>query len=203
MEASIRQRSATRSTRDAGARADQGGASRDRGGLRLRRPGVGPRHAAAVSVSTFDQDRSDGVPQIDTVTIGGPYKPTGPGDTPSRRRDLHLPAGSAHGGGRRPRAPRQIVTTLARRAYRRPVTDGRRSASRSSSSTDRPARDSGLRRGIELGLQRMLAEPEFVFRVEREPARRGARGGPTASATSSWRRGCRSSCGAASPTTSC
>ncbi len=53
-----------------------------------------------------------------------------------------------------------------------------------------------------MALRRILASPEFVFRFERaattsRPAR------SIGSATSSSRRGCRSSSGAASPTTSC
>ena len=56
--------------------------------------------------------------------------------------------------------------------------------------------------GIELALRRLLASPQFLVRAEREPASGAARVRPTASPISSWRRGCRSSCGAAFPTTS-
>ena len=49
------------------------------------------------------------------MQITGPFNPTGPGDTPSRRADFHLPP-------RPPRAElpcaRKILTNLARRAYR-------------------------------------------------------------------------------------
>ena len=62
-----------------------------------------------------------------------------------------------------------------------------------------------LRLGIERGLRRMLAAPGFLFRVEREPLDQSRPGDAAyASApTSSSRRGCRSSCGAAFPTRSC
>ena len=56
--------------------------------------------------------------------------------------------------------------------------------------------------GIELALQRILASPKFLFRAERDPGRR-RRARRIASATSISRRGCRSSSGAASRTTSC
>ena len=55
--------------------------------------------------------------------------------------------------------------------------------------------------GIELALRLVLASPQFLVRAEREPAA-AAPGRPIASPISSWRRGCRSSCGAAFPTTS-
>ena len=57
--------------------------------------------------------------------------------------------------------------------------------------------------GIDLALRRMLASPKFVFRVERDPAGVAPGSGLSRCTTSSWRRGCRSSCGAAFPTTSC
>ena len=49
----------------------------------------------------------------------------------------------------------------------------------------------------------MLADPNFLFRIERDPADVAAEHASTASATSSWRHGCRSSSGAAFPTRSC
>ena len=59
-----------------------------------------------------------GVPHIDTVTITGPYGAR-VGDTPSRDRIFVCePATETD----EPACARQIVTTLARRAYRRPVT---------------------------------------------------------------------------------
>ena len=60
-----------------------------------------------------------GVPTLDYVEIGGPFKPSGSGDTPSRARIFIC----------RPTGPNdeepcanKILSTLARRAYRRPVT---------------------------------------------------------------------------------
>ena len=57
--------------------------------------------------------------------------------------------------------------------------------------------------GIEMALRRILADPNSYFRKEAEPANREAPGKPIASAIWSWPRACRSSCGAASRTTSC
>ena len=63
--------------------------------------------------------------------------------------------------------------------------------------------DGGFDAGIEMALRAVLASTEFLFRIERDPKGRRAAARPIASATSSWPRACRSSCGAASPTTSC
>ena len=57
--------------------------------------------------------------------------------------------------------------------------------------------------GIQQALARMLVAPRFVFRTEEEPADASRPARPIASAMSSWRRACRSSSGAAFPTTSC
>jgi hypothetical protein len=108
---------------------------------------------------------SDGVPRIDTVAVTGPFNPTGPGDTASRRRIFVCrPERAAD----EPACARTIVSTLARRAFRRPVEapeiatlmtfyeQGRRGGSF----------DSGIQRAV----RRILADPAFLFRAEREPA---------------------------------
>ena len=56
--------------------------------------------------------------------------------------------------------------------------------------------------GIEAGLQRIIADPQFIYRGEREPAGLAAGRHLPARPISSWRRACRSSCGAASRTIS-
>ena len=67
-----------------------------------------------------DLQDMNGLPLIDFVSVRGPYNSKGPGDTPSRRRSVHVSSVD-----RRPEeaaCARTILTTLARRAYRRPVT---------------------------------------------------------------------------------
>src|SRR5579862_572684 len=69
------------------------------------------------SVDTFEVT---GRPHIETVTILGPYHSTGAGDSPSRRRVLTCrPQKRAEETA----CARQILSRLARYAYRRPVTD--------------------------------------------------------------------------------
>ncbi len=98
---------------------------------------------------------------MDYVTVGGPYNPTGPGNTESRRMILIC-------GQHDEMCARRILSSLARRAYRRPVTatdlapllklfsDGR---------TDGKSFDSG----IELALTGILVSPDFLFRTEHTP----------------------------------
>ncbi|HWA29427.1 MAG TPA: DUF1592 domain-containing protein [Lacunisphaera sp.] len=106
------------------------------------------------------------LPAVYQVTITGPFNPQGPGDTPSRRQLLaplaHLPAGA----DAETRA-RAALAPLMHRAYRRPVVD-----------TDfagplRLFREGQAEGGFDLGLERavtaVLVNPQFLFRVERDP----------------------------------
>ena len=68
----------------------------------------------------LDLQDMNGIPLIDRVQVTGPFAATGPGDTPSRSRIFVCkPANESE---ELPCA-RKILSTLARRAYRRPVTD--------------------------------------------------------------------------------
>jgi mono/diheme cytochrome c family protein len=99
------------------------------------------------------------------VTISGPYGAKAPGDTPSRSRIFVCrPATAAE---ELPCAKR-ILSTLERRAYRRPVTEQDvepllpfYTAGRAEGSFDL---------GIERALERLLVSPQFLFRIEHDPA---------------------------------
>ena len=114
-------------------------------------------------------------PAINSVTISGPYKVTGTGDSPSRRRVFVCRPASAKGSGEagsssaeETACARRILSTLARRAYRRPANE-----------TDlrdlMPFYEQGRKQGsfdlgIQKALERLLVSPQFLFRIEREPA---------------------------------
>ncbi len=68
---------------------------------------------------------------------------------------------------------RQILSTLARRAYREPVSDADLQTLLTFYQSGK--RDGGFESGIELALERVLASPKFLFRVERDPGGRGSR----------------------------
>ncbi|MBM3772634.1 MAG: DUF1592 domain-containing protein [Acidimicrobiia bacterium] len=127
------------------------------------------------------QGASPTQPALESVTITGPLNATGPGDTPSRRRIFACRPGASISEAA---CAEQILTTLARRAYRRPATaadlrtlmpfykDGRAEGS--------------FDRGIQRALERLLVSPAFLFRIERASApntpaaaRAASRGTPT------------------------
>jgi len=104
-----------------------------------------------------------GNPGVATVTITGPYEAKGPGQTPSREkifvcRPEHDDDVKCAG---------QILSNLAHQAYRRPVTEYDMEQLLGLFQTGRS--DGGFERGIELALQGILAGPEFLFRIEKDP----------------------------------
>jgi hypothetical protein len=99
------------------------------------------------------------------VTITGPFDAQGTTDTPSRQRIFVCrPATRANEA----RCAKQILSTLARRAYRRPVTDGEVGVLLKFYEDGRTK--SGFDGGIEMALRRLLVSPEFLFRVESDPS---------------------------------
>ena len=101
---------------------------------------------------------------LTSVTISGPYEIAGPGNTPSRRKIFVCTPTSAT--DEEPCA-REILSTLARRAYRRPVNDA---DMQSLMDLYVEGRREGFEAGIELALRKILISPDFLFRIERDPA---------------------------------
>ncbi len=103
-------------------------------------------------------------PALYQVSITGPYDARGHGDTPSRRRLFIC----------QPKGPREedacaerILTTLIRRAYRRPVVDA---DLKKPMAMYRAARAEGdFDAGIEMALSAVLVNPQFLFRIETDP----------------------------------
>ena len=113
----------------------------------------------------FNMDRHPRVqPAVHSVAITGPVDPTDAGETPSRSRIFVCrPASAADEAG----CARTVISTLARRAYRRPVTDQDLEVPLA---FYRDARaDGGFEAGIETALRALLTSTEFLFRIERDP----------------------------------
>ena len=100
-------------------------------------------------------------PALSLVTISGPYGATSPGDSPSRRRIFGCHTGDMP-------CARRILLTLARRAYRRPVTDA--DIQDLLPFYEKGRAEAGFDAGIERALERLLVSPQFLFRVEHSPA---------------------------------
>jgi hypothetical protein len=104
------------------------------------------------------------VPHLASMAVTGPFNVAGVGSTPSRERIFVCRPASTQDEAS---CAREIVETLATRAFRQPV-------EREQLSTLMDFYDEGRARGsfdsgIEMALRRILASPEFVFRFERAP----------------------------------
>ena len=109
-------------------------------------------------------------PYVGNVTIAGPFEASGArpvDETPSRDR-IFVCRPTPGAAADEARCARQIFATLARRAYRRPVTE--RDLGVLLDFYGEGHAEGGFEAGIELGLRRLLASPEFLFRVARDPA---------------------------------
>ncbi len=113
----------------------------------------------------FNMDRH---PRIQTavysISVIGPYNAQGPGNSPSRQRILLC---TPTNPGEEEACAKRILMTLARRAYRRPVTDADLKAPMKFYRDTRT--ESGHEAGIEMALRSILVSPEFLFRVEEDP----------------------------------
>ena len=119
-------------------------------------------------ISSFRLTRMGGYsgPYIGQLSFTGPFDVTGPGDTPSRRRIFTCrPSGPADPGAEQ--CARSILSSLARRAYRRPVTDADLGALLEFYRAG--SRDGDFERGIQVALERLLASPDFLFRIVEDP----------------------------------
>ena len=113
--------------------------------------------------SNIDPADTSGPPHVRSVAIGGPYGATGPGDTPSRRRLFVCRPDHA---AEELACARRVMATVARRAYRRPVTEADLQVLLGFYEAGR--RDGSFEDGIGRALQRVLVSPEFLFRIERD-----------------------------------
>ena len=111
-----------------------------------------------------DPINTAGIPEIDWVSISGPYEPTGPGDTPSHRRIF-----TCHPAADAVPCAREILSKVARRAYRRPVNeaDMERLLGYFQRGQNKGA---SFDAGIENALAFILVNPQFLFRAETDPS---------------------------------
>jgi hypothetical protein len=108
-----------------------------------------------------------GYAAVGSVEVGGPYDATGTAtNTPSRRAIFVCEPGKPEG------LPRQcatkILSKMARRAYRRPVTKA--DVDTLLEFFEKGRRESGsFDAGIQFALERILVDPDFLLRVQRDP----------------------------------
>ena len=123
-------------------------------------------YGATVTELTDTSPRPEG-PGLESVAIDGPYNVTGPGETRSRDRVFVCrPLSSV--AADEARCATQIFSAFTRRAYRRPVTEEDILPVMPFYEAGRA--EGGFEAGIRTGLERILIDPEFLFRIERDPA---------------------------------
>ena len=167
---------------------DEGGATLEGSTLVVRTPVAAGPHDVGVTFhrrsqalveqvrDPFRNPRRGGVagpiPVVSRVTVRGPYGDRGAGDTPSRRRVFVCMPQSP---GDEPACATEILTALARRAYRRPAAAGDVTLLRRFYDEAR-AGGEDFEGGIERALRYLLASPDFLFRFEADPVDAAAGG---------------------------
>ena len=137
--------------------------------LEIRVPVTAGQRLVAVGFTDFAPSPHGlrGKPGIDKLFISGPFDGTVPEDTPSRRR-IFICRPATGDGDDEARCALEIIMTLARRAYRRPVAESEVEPLLAIYRNGR--RDRDFDAGIERALEALLSMPEFLLRVERQPA---------------------------------
>ena len=109
------------------------------------------------------------LPHLSELTITGPREALGVSETSSRRALFHChPERTAAAVSRDAReCARDIVTRLAAKAYRRPVTD--EDLAGPMAFYDEAVEEGGFEVGVRMALQAILSSPSFIFRLERVP----------------------------------
>ncbi len=133
-------------------------------GARTEPTGVLERRLSGFSLSGLGF--YNGNAAVERVEVAGPYDATGPGDTPSRRR-LFSCRPASRSAADESQCATEILTALARRAYRRPATAADLATLMRFYEAGRAER--GFEGGIQKALERLLVAPEFLFRIERDP----------------------------------
>jgi hypothetical protein len=129
--------------------------------------GLGPAQLPVANISFAG--RAGAETGIEKIEVDGPYDVQGPGDTPSRRQIFTCrPSNQANGDD----CARQILTRLARRAYRRPPAE--KDVQRLLEFYKTARARHGFEAGIQAALERLLVDPQFLFRIERDARPAGA-----------------------------
>jgi len=143
-----------------------------RGPVRLKIP-AGPQ---TIGVAVVRKSNARGVDDlfsehaasagVTNLVINGPLNPTGPGDTPSRRRIfVCTPGPTVHEEA----CARTILSKLATRALRRPVTERDASITMLMEFFESGRKLRGFETGVQYALARLLVDPQFIYRFERTP----------------------------------
>jgi len=157
------------------------------GGANTQVPSPVDLRLSGARVKRFDVRATH--PDVTKLIVGGPYDPTGRGDTPSRRAifvchpstSSGRPEAAARGpaaSGQETACARTILTRLAHRAFRRPVSGDDVEPLLAFYQKGRVSGD--FESGIQSAIEAMLVSPEFLFRIEKDPVGPGSTDANTA-----------------------
>ncbi len=102
---------------------------------------------------------------VGSLSIAGPFEIEGPGVTPSREKIFIC---RPENSDQELACAEEIIATLARRAYRRPINAD--DLPQLMELYEEAAAEGGFEAGIRMALQKILVSPEFIFRMEFDPA---------------------------------
>jgi mono/diheme cytochrome c family protein len=133
------------------------------------RPPVLSEQTARPFLRSYTSANGQGMADVDRVMITGPFEAARPNATPSRTRIFSCrPTTPADERG----CARTILTRLGRLAYRRPLAPAELDLLLGFYDEER--RKGDFESGVELALRYILTSPQFIFRVETEPAKLAA-----------------------------
>jgi hypothetical protein len=159
--------------------------------LEVRVPVTAGPHLVGVAFQTAADTEPEGVirgrprrggknaePGVKRITIRGPFNAKSLGETPSRKKIFicrPAEAGSSEGiklaslnsSTDADSCARNILSSLAHRAYRRPVSENDLQHLLKFYETGKG--QGGFEVGIRMALERLLVGPEFLFRIENDP----------------------------------
>ena len=124
------------------------------------------RHFLRSTIETGGLPGFSFYPHVGYIRIDGPYKPAGASDSPSRHKIFVCQPASAE---QETACAQKIVAALSRRAYRRPATPADIEKVMTFYQKGRNA--DSFETGIGMAIQRVLMDPDFIFRKEAEPAK--------------------------------
>jgi hypothetical protein len=118
----------------------------------------------------FERERIDpitpvGIPELDRVTVEGPFNGVKSDTSPSRKRLFTCTPASDREA---PACARTILSTVAKRAYRGPVSETETARLLSFYEKER-SRGGTFDQGIESALTFLLVSPRFLYRIEQDP----------------------------------
>ena len=126
----------------------------------------GPLQPPMKGAVLSNDEKYHGNAEVQALTIEGPYEGAVPADTPSRRRIFACRPDAASD---EEACARRILTRLARLAYRRPPADADVETLLDFFRDGRAKPGGGFDTGIQLALERLLVDPDFLLRVHEDP----------------------------------